>query len=211
MIFIDFQNAPALLVLTEPDWAGGDVTVRLSTPTDVATSLHARESRRVFARSLRYTISYPVATLSAQETTAFRQALNRLKVEPVLCPLWTDAVELASDVGPGATALPFSPVPGPAARYGSTWCVLNEATAQWELVQVTGQGASSLTLASPGLVFAWAAGTRVYPVLFGRFATRPELRARSTASWSSLRELFRSPWENGAGACVTPATVSGAS
>ncbi len=110
-------------------------------------------------------------------STALRQAINIWRSQPILVPLWTDAVELQFAMSAGSNFLPVAATPGLPARSGLDWIVLNEDTGFYELIQVTNFNNAGLNLDGLGLQNTWPAGTRCYPLLIGRFEQRPTATA----------------------------------
>jgi hypothetical protein len=171
MKFITIGAETIALCLAMPDWSR-DVTVELTLPTDVARSLNARESRRNFAASFRYSLGYTALFGDARESTDANLWLLRLKgEETVAVPLWTDGVELAAAANAGATVLDkTSDMP---VRFGAEWIVLNAEASTYEIVTVQSVTATLLSLTS-GLTMNWPAGTFAYPLLFGQLTERPQ-------------------------------------
>ena len=173
MIYVTFNGQSSLLVLAEPEWQTAP-KVTLTTPGDVAAANYGQESRRAFAKSLRYTLEYTPQTETLAQSTAIRQALNVYRSQPVVCPLWTDAVQMAVNQVNGSTLLPVAASPGLPARSGTNWIVVNLDTQAFEFISVSSVDAAGLHL-SAGTAFAWPAGTLAYPLLVGRLDPRPTL------------------------------------
>jgi hypothetical protein len=170
MKFVDYNSETIALCLTPPDWAR-EVKVELNIPTDVAKGISARESRRSFAQSARYTLEYQLDSADAKASTEMRIGLQRLKGETVAVPMWTDQCELSAAKNAGSTVLQKTadmPV-----RYGAEWILLNDAGTVFEIVVVTAIDATEIHLAA-GTAFAWPANTLIFPLLFGRLSERPK-------------------------------------
>jgi hypothetical protein len=190
MIFTEYQSAPLALFLLEPDWSR-PVKVDLSLPTQLDRAISGIESRRAFAASMRYSLSFSVFTANGPESTKLRLWLNTLRDEKVAVPLWTDVLTLSAGVSAGAEALTFTSLP---ARYGAEWLLLNLTSGLWEIVEVESIIGQTANLAA-GTSGAWTAGTLLMPLLFGRLAARPSLESitdRHAEGTISFDE--NSPW-----------------
>lgn len=173
MKFITLNSESVALCLAPPNWSS-PITVELNLPANINRAISRRESRRVFATSVRYSLAYSALFPTAKDSTDFRLWLTRIKAEPVAVPLWTDAVEIASALSIGAgTIAKTSPNP---VRYGSEWIILTDDGATYEIVTVTAIDAATVTL-SGTVTLNWPAGTLMYPLLFGRIVERPETEA----------------------------------
>lgn len=174
--FIEGYNGPdgvetLALCAARPNWLEA-MKLEASLPTDVTRGLSARESRRAFALTSRYTFEHLFDAKDAADSTDLRLWLNRLKNETVAVPLWTDQVELRLGCNAGATTLQkTSPNP---ARYGGEWLLLDPEGFVFEIVNVNDVGDTTVTLASPGTQFPWPAGATLFPLMFGRLTERPE-------------------------------------
>ena len=177
--FVQHASETLALLLLPPNWAS-PVKVDLELPVEITPGLTSVESRRSFAKSARYTLSYTGYLDSARNATDFRQAMGRLKGEIVAVPLWPDAVYTATPTIAGQTTVFKTPeVP---VRMGGEWLVLGQDAVGeliWEIVVVTAVNEAEVTLQAPGLTLPWPAGTRMYPLLFGRFTKRPEIAGDS--------------------------------
>ena len=155
------------LLLASPNW---DVEPKCEPqlPTDVASHpISAFESRRTFAGSSRYELTYKAEFWSIQEQTEFRLWLNQLKDQTIAVPLWTDDCVMTAPAIAGATSLNIGDHP---ARSGLEWIVIAPDASTYEIVQASAVGANSITLASPGLANNWPAGTICFPLMFGEFS-----------------------------------------
>lgn len=174
MKFLDYNGETLALCLARPDWDHTmTVEVDLTRMVHIEQALSHEESRELFGASARYSFSYKPFFLGARESTDFRLWLNRLKDELVAVPLWQDGVELTNPVNAGGTNLPIRDQP---VRSGAEWIVLNDDATVSEIVVVDDVSGGAVHLAN-GLQNNWAARTLLYPLLFGRFATRPEIES----------------------------------
>jgi len=169
MIFTTFQGQDLALCLLEPDW-NNPVKVSLTLPSQVDRSLSGKESRRAFAKSMRYELDYQAQTMTNKETTDLRLWVNRLGDTKVAVPLWPDRVYLSQAAVLGATAIVFDE--DKPARWGQYWVISDGTNA--EIVQVTAVSDTTITLAV-GCSMSWTAGAWAAPLLFGRLDSKPEL------------------------------------
>lgn len=188
MIFLTYSGEACALLPYEPEWSQ-TMKVTAKMVTDVERGLSAVESRRVFGSTARYEMEYQAHVAGVLECTRLKQGLDRMKGETVIVPLWTDGMELAAGISPTATSLSIS---GDLRARGSAYyIILNEDTLTYEFVTVSGISGSTVTLAA-GVTLAWPAGTRIYPLLFGRFGERPQLTPvtsnRLTAAFHILED-----------------------
>ena len=178
MKFISYSGETIALCLIEPNWQEPlRVEIDLSQNTNITAALSAKETRERFGRTSRYSFEYSVFTDDAAESAKLRLFLQRLKGETVAVPMWMDGVELYSAHTPGNTVLdktPNNPV-----QYGTEWIVLSPDASTYEIVTVSAIDLLHITLNSPGLTLSWPAGTMMYPLLFGRIATRPQFDAET--------------------------------
>lgn len=174
MKFIDYAGETIALILTPPNWREAKPRCETLLPfTTIDKALSARESRRNWGRSSRYTIEFAPRFRTAAAATEFRLGLNALKVEPVAVPMWLDGVKISALSNAGATTLPKAadmPV-----RFGAEWIILGTSGA-FEIVVVTAITSSTVTLSAP-TALTWPAGSMMFPLLFGRFAERPKLES----------------------------------
>jgi uncharacterized phage protein (TIGR02218 family) len=172
MQFITYKGETVALFLLAPNWAQA-VKLELQLPfTDITKGLSAREQRRAFGDSARYSLEYSVTTADAKTSTDLRLWLNRLKGETVAVPLWTDGVEISAIANAGVTSIAKTSV-NPA-QYGAEWIIMSADASTFEIVTVTAISGTTVTLLS-GTTLTWAAGTLMYPLLFGRLDKRPQL------------------------------------
>jgi len=174
---ITWQAAQYGLLVAPPNW-DTEVKVSLELPTDVAKQpITFAESRRNFAQSARYKMGWRCYISDAASATELRLFLTRIRGEQVLCPLWPDACETATDAIAGATSFTTWDRP---VRSGSSWLVAAQDFSAWEIVTVTGivaAGSQWTISVSPGAVNAWPAGTLFYPLLVGRLDQKPQPEA----------------------------------
>lgn len=175
MLFIDYGGETIALLLAQPNWAQ-PVTLELSLPfTDITKGISARESRKVFGLSSRYSFAYSVWLPDTETCTDFRLWINRLKGETLAVPLWTDQIILSASSTAGATSLTKSALMP--ARYGAEWIIVSPDFSTFEIVTVSAINSTTVTLASPGTTLSWPANTKMFPLLFGKFSDRPKAQA----------------------------------
>ncbi len=90
MLEVTFQGNPAYLLDDDcsPDWANMELQAAL--PSHVADiGLTGIETRRGESNALRFSLTYS-ATLTGDAVPKFRNALQDLNTQPVLCPFWMD-------------------------------------------------------------------------------------------------------------------------
>ncbi len=161
------------LLLARPDWSS-DLKVELQLPTDVARApISTRESRRSFAQSARYSIQWRAYLDNAADATELRIFLTRLKGEMVAAPMWTDGVEIATNVAAQVGTIPTLDTP---VRSGLEWIILANDNSAYEIVTVNSMDPTRITL-SPWSTKAWPAGTMMFPLIFGRLSERPRAEA----------------------------------
>lgn len=171
--FISYNSETLALLLAPPDWSTA-VKIDLELPADVdRNQVSARESRRTFAQSARYSMTYRAGLASSSESTELRIYLARLKGETVAVPLWTDGVPLSAALAAGATVIPVDDQP---VRYGAEWIILSEDLATFEIVVTNTVTSSSITLTT-GTANAWPTGTLMFPLMFGKLIERPKIEA----------------------------------
>jgi len=173
MKFIDYGGETVALLLATPNWAQS-LEVSMTLPTAIDKAISARESRRAFATSMRYSLGYTVDFFSTRQATDLRLWLNRLKGETVAVPLWTDAVEISVTANAGSDT--FAKTATMPVRYGSEWIVLSDDLSAYEIVVVSAIDAGTVTLVD-ALAMTWPAGTLLFPLLFGKLAERPQFDA----------------------------------
>jgi hypothetical protein len=88
MIPITFLGVAAYLIDDAPIW-DSPVSLDAELPTDTERGLTQRETRRPLADTLRLSIQYR-AVLQGSAVTTFRNSLQALTTERILCPLWWD-------------------------------------------------------------------------------------------------------------------------
>jgi hypothetical protein len=169
---ITYSAESIALLLAPPDWSQ-PVQLDLELPADIdRTLISKRESRRVFGRSARYTLTYRASLADANESTELRIWLARVKGETVAVPLWTDPVLLTADISEGDTSLAVDVQP---VRYGAEWIILADDLSAYEIVTTNSVTGSTITLTS-GTANDWTAGTcALFPLLFGRLAEQPKV------------------------------------
>jgi hypothetical protein len=174
---ITWQATQVGLLVAPPEWSA-EVKVELELPTDVSKQpITFAESRRTFAQSARYKMTWKSYLSDAASATELRIFLTRIRSESILAPLWTDVCELATATLAGATA--FTTWDNPV-RSGSNWLIAAPDFSTWEIVTVTGiapAGAQWTITLSPGAVNAWPAGTFLFPLMLGRLDKRPQPEA----------------------------------
>ena len=172
---ITLAGQPAGLLAAQPNW-DSEVTVSLELPVDVSKEpITFHESRRVFAQSARYSMSWRAYLSNAADSTELRIFLTRVRGEPVLVPLWPDMCETATDALAGATSITLTDLP---VRYGSTWIIADDTFSSYEIVTVSSLNASTkVATLSPGTVNAWPAGSVMYPTILGKLEERPQPEA----------------------------------
>jgi Phage conserved hypothetical protein BR0599 len=175
------------LLVAKPNW-DTEVTVSLELPTDIEKQpITFYESRRNFAQSARYSLTWRSYLFSAADATELRIFLTRVRGETVVAPLWTDGCELApsttqlfsgdpSTVIPqGSTQFPLVDLP---ARYTNNWIITNSDFSTWEIVTVTSLNiATKIITITPGVQNIYHTGDMMYPLIYGRLAERPHPEA----------------------------------
>jgi hypothetical protein len=171
---ITWQATQVGLLVAPPEWGAG-VKIELELPTDVSKMpITFAESRRSFAQSARYKMTWRSYLADAASATELRIFLTRVRSEPVLAPLWTDVCETTAATIAGATSFTLFDAP---VRSGSNWLIAAPDFSAWEIVTVTGitGSAGNWTIAlSPGAVNAWPIGTYFFPLMLGRLDKRPQ-------------------------------------
>jgi hypothetical protein len=171
---ITWNTVTTGLLVAPPNW-DTEVKVSLELPTDISKEpITLQESRRNFAASARYKLSWRAYLFTAADATELRIFLTRLRGEAVLAPLWPDQCETTAATSIGASALPTFDRP---VRSGSTWIVAAPDFSLWEIVTVTSitgsAGAWSINI-SPTATKAWPIGTYLFPLILGRLDERPK-------------------------------------
>jgi hypothetical protein len=174
---ITWQSTQVGLLVAPPEWGAG-VKIELEIPTDVSKQpITFAESRRTFAQSARYKMTWKSYLPDAASATELRLFLTRVRSESVLAPLWPDVCELATATLAGATS--FTTWDNPV-RSGSNWLVAAPDFSVWEIVAVTGivaSGGQWTISVSPGAVNPWPVGTFLFPLMLGRLEKRPQPEA----------------------------------
>jgi hypothetical protein len=160
----------------QPNWETA-ITVALEMPTDVEKeAITFYESRRNFSQTARYKLTYTCYLSNSADATELRLFLTRVRAEPVVVPLWPDTCETARDQAVASTQILLIDLP---VRYGSTWVIANDDFSQFDFVNVAGLNESGNMIAriNPGLPRAYPKGSKMYPLLFGKFDDRPKPEA----------------------------------
>ncbi len=185
MKFIDDPSDDSIfaLILARPN-RSTHPRLTLEIPfTETDRAISAREARRAFGRSSRYTLEYAPWLKNAGMATEFRIGLERLHAELVAVPLWDDVIVLNTGCSASATSLQKTSLDP--ARFGAKWLVMSPTEPStwsgfvYEIITVTGISGNTVTVASPGMANAWPAGTLLYPLLYGRLEDRPQLDSRT--------------------------------
>jgi hypothetical protein len=173
---ITYQGASYGLLVAPPNW-DTEVTVALELPTDISKEpITFQESRRNFAASVRYKLTYTCYLSNAADSTELRLFLTRLRGESMFVPMWTDGCEMLNAESIGATSIELYDLP---VRYGTTWIIGTPDFSTYEIVTVSNLNTSTLIATTSALANAWPAGTIMYPLLLGRFDERPQPEAIS--------------------------------
>lgn len=166
------QNQVGLLA-AQPDWSA-EVVVSLDIPTDVTRApITLKESRRNFAQSARYTLSWRSYMSNTKDAEELRIFCTRVRGELLAVPMWPDMCSVQTDIIRGSTHITLVDLP---ARYGAAWIIANDDFSLWEIVSVSqiNYNTRVVTL-SVGTRKAWTASTTtMYPLMFGRFSDRPK-------------------------------------
>jgi hypothetical protein len=173
---VNVQGTQMGLLAAQPNWAT-QIKVTLELPTDVSKeAITFNESRRNFAQSARYSLAYQCYLNNAADATELRLFLSRIRSEMVAVPMWTDACETARAHGPGNTNILLVDLP---ARFGSTWIITTDDFSTFEFVTVQSLNTNNNMIAHllVGLTHTYAAGCKMYPLLFGKFEERPKPEA----------------------------------
>jgi hypothetical protein len=172
---ITLGSAQYGLLAAPPNW-DTEVKINLELPTDVSKEpITFTESRRTFAASARYKMSWTSYLPSAAEATDLRIFLTRIRSEGILVPLWPDVCELKSNIVKGATFLPLVDTP---ARFGTRWIITDEEFSSWEIINIASLNLQTKAIQlSIGVTRAYVAGTVLYPLLLGRLDERPKPEA----------------------------------
>lgn len=92
MIKVTFQSADAYLLDDPPDWAT-DPELTATLPANVEPGLTKRETRTPLGDTLRLSLTYTAILEQANALVNFRNSLQNLNTQPVLCPLWVAGFE----------------------------------------------------------------------------------------------------------------------
>jgi len=162
------------LLAALPNW-DSEIKISLDLPTDVAKQpITFAESRRNFAQSARYKMSWKSYLSNTKDATELRIFLTRVRGESILVPLWPDVCETFADAIAGATSFTTWDRP---VRSGSNWIIAAPDFSVWETVTVTSivaAGSQWTINISPGAVNAWPTGSLLYPLILGRLDERPQ-------------------------------------
>ena len=163
------------LLAAPPNW-DTEVKVTLDLPTDVSKEpITFNESRRNFAQSARYTMTWKAYLADAASSTELRTFLTRIRGDTVVVPMWPDACEAATTLRIGQTVINLVDLP---VRYGSYWLAATADFSTFEFVTVASLGLpSKLLRLQIGLVNAYPIGALFYPLMFGKFKDRPKPEA----------------------------------
>jgi hypothetical protein len=173
---ITFQSAQAGLLAAQPNW-DTQIKIDLELPTTVAKEqITFAESRRNFAQTARYKMTWQSYLNNAADAAELRIFLARIRAEPVLVPLWPDVCELLNACLVGATTLTLFDRP---IRSGTYWIIANSDFSTYEILTTSGitGSAGNWSLATSATVNAWPAGTFIYPLIIGRLEERPQPEA----------------------------------
>jgi len=168
---ITYNGASAGLLCTQPNWET-PVTVSLELPTDIEREpITFYESRRAFAESARYNMQWRAYLPNAAAAEELRIFLTRIRGEPVLVPMWTDMCEILAPLTPGQTTIALlDPAP---VRSGTQWILAKADFSQWEIVNAVSLTWPFLHIL-PGVIFNWAIGDFIFPLIIGRLIDRPK-------------------------------------
>src|SRR5215472_2557101 len=159
-----------------PNW-GTAVTLALDLPTDVSKeAITFNESRRNFAQSARYKMTWTSYLADAADSTELRLFLTRIRGETIVAPLWMDACETARQQNVGTTQILLVDLP---ARFGTTWLIATDDFSIFEFVTVATLNVNGNMIArlQIGVTHNYPAGSKMYPLLFGKFEQRPKAEA----------------------------------
>ena len=101
MIAVTFNSATAYLLDDQPNWAAG-FGVEASLPVTYERGLSGRETRRPQGDTLRLAVKFSANLSGSVALTNFRNSLQALNVQTVLCPFWPG--EFAAGSMPTVTA-----------------------------------------------------------------------------------------------------------
>lgn len=164
---VNYSGTQVGLLAAEPNW-DSEIKVSLELPTDVTKEpITLQESRRNFAQTARYKMSWTSYLSNAADATELRIFLTRLRGEGLLVPLWPDVCELQNAIVVGATVFTLADLP---VRFGAGWIIATENFATYDIVVVASINTATrvMRLAGSGVTHAYPAGTRLYPLLLGR-------------------------------------------
>jgi hypothetical protein len=130
---ITFGGAQYGLLAAAPNW-DTEVTVTLELPTDVSKEpITLQESRRAFAQSARYKMTWSSYLSNAADATELRLFLTRIRGESIFVPLWPDVCEIVPALTAGATVFGLVDLP---VRFGVNWIIASQDFSLWEIVTV---------------------------------------------------------------------------
>jgi hypothetical protein len=174
--FLTYLGAPLALFAGRPNYAQQPVKEELTLPTGVTRAILGSESRRAYATANRYTQDYHYDARDAVDSTDVRKWLERLKTELVAVPMWSDQVTLSTSYSIGATLLNKTALMP--TRFASEWIILSDDESTFEIVVIGVVGPTQISVPL-GTTKAWPAGTRMYPLLFGRLKERPQFTSET--------------------------------
>jgi hypothetical protein len=143
------------------------ITVRTSFETRIENSLTASEQRRLLRGRPRRSQSCTLTGTGRVATLSARQLFMRKSVAGFLCPLYSDQMVLTSAASASATTLQIDSSAYRRISANSRAIVMRQEqgnVTDFEVVAVSGVGATSLTIDSPGLASGYPAGSLVFPV-----------------------------------------------
>jgi|GEM_PF-4412548 len=155
----------------EPDWSD-PVQVSRRWKTLLQEGLTGDEIRQSVATRALRDLEFRVLALDATEAEGMRELLLILGKITVGVPLWTETTWLSAPAVSGQTVLSVEVVDSLA--LDASFVILWQSWRNWEVRRITSSTSNTVTLGD-GLVNAWATGTRVVPILFGRLASLPTL------------------------------------
>ena len=170
---ITWSSTQVGLLVAPPNWAS-EVKISLELPTDVSKEpITFAESRRNFAQSARYKMTWTSYLAAASDATELRIFLTRVRGESILAPLWPDVCETTANASIGATSFTTWDRP---VRSGSNWLIASADFSTWEIVTVSSitGSAGAWTITTSAAANAWPAGTFFYPLVLGRLDERPQ-------------------------------------
>src|SRR5947209_14625874 len=120
--FINYSGETIALVLARPNRKDDPKIVPNFLSDAHGHPISKFESRRNYARSVRYDVQFRARLPSVAEATEFRIWLNKQKQQTIAIPLWTDVCYLTAAVNSGATSLPIDQHP---VRSGAAWIAVS--------------------------------------------------------------------------------------